>query len=232
MARDTGAERAEIERAIEGRTLLTCFADIVEAHGDQNALNWKADGEWHAMTWEQYRDQVRDVALGLRAAGFAPGEFGVIMARNRPEHVIADLGIMHAQGTPVSLYNTLAAEQVAYITGHCQATVAIVEDEGFLAKFQEVRAQLPGLRLVVVMGSLPHEHDEWLMTWDELVTAGREAAGADPAAFDQMWRQVKPDDLATLIYTSGTTGPPKGVMDAQRQVIWMAEATRHFLPLE
>jgi long-chain acyl-CoA synthetase len=232
VTRDSAAERTEIEAAIEGRTLLDAFAETVTAHPDEKALHWKAGGEWQSLSWAEYRESVRDLALGLRAAGFAPGEFGVIMARNRPEHVIADLAIMHAQGTPVSLYNTLASEQVAYITGHCEATVAFVEDAGFLARFDEVRGQLPRLRLVVTMHALPEDHDDSLIGWDELVAAGREAAAADPDAFDRTWREVKPTDLATLIYTSGTTGPPKGVMDAQHQVLWMAEATRHFLPLE
>ncbi len=46
---------------------------------------------------------------------FKPGEFGLIMARNRPEHLTADLAILHAGGIPVSLYNTLAPGQVEYI---------------------------------------------------------------------------------------------------------------------
>ncbi|HEV2033255.1 MAG TPA: hypothetical protein VGU71_03500 [Candidatus Dormibacteraeota bacterium] len=49
---------------------------------------------------------------------------------------------MLAQAPPVRLYNTLAPEQVQYITSHCQATVAFVEDDGFLQKFRAVRDQL------------------------------------------------------------------------------------------
>ncbi|MGK7370441.1 MAG: AMP-dependent synthetase/ligase, partial [Candidatus Halalkalibacterium sp. M3_1C_030] len=33
-----------------------------------------------------------------------------------------------------------------------------------------------------------------------------------PDLFDELKREISPDDLATLIYTSGTTGDPKGVM--------------------
>src|SRR2546427_534766 len=112
MNRDVQAQRAEIDRAVDGKTMLTAFADTCERLADTNALNWKTASGWEGITWSEYRDGVRKTALGLRAIGFNPGDFGVIMARNRPEHVIADLGIMHAQGTPVSLYNTLAPEQV------------------------------------------------------------------------------------------------------------------------
>jgi long-chain acyl-CoA synthetase len=230
MKRDVAAERARIERLIAGKTLPSVFADTVDRHPTAKALNWKTDQGWQSLTWEGYRERVRQVALGLSAIGFGPGEFGVIMARNRPEHVIADLGIMHAQGTPVSLYNTLAAEQVQYVAGHCEATVAIVEDAGFLAKFREVRDQLPKLRRVIVMAPASDGRDDWVMSWDELLALGRAEDERDPAAFARHWQQVKADDLATLIYTSGTTGPPKGVMDTHRQVLWMAESATEWLP--
>jgi long-chain acyl-CoA synthetase len=230
MSRDVQAEREEINRIVEGRTLLDAFAHTVEHHRAEKALNWKDAEGWHSLNWGEYRDRVRAVALGLRAIGWQPGEFAVIMARNRPEHLIADLGVMHAQGTPISIYNTLAPEQVQYITGHCEATVAFVEDDGFLPKFRAVRDQLPKLRRIVLMESFVADDDDWLMSWDQLVQLGREEDTRDPEAFERGWRQVEPEDLATLIYTSGTTGPPKGVMDTQRQVLWMTEIGHKFLP--
>jgi len=230
MARDIAAERAELDQLVEGRTLPLAFADTVDRLGDAPALHWKTPDGWRMLTWGEYREQVKHAALGLRAIGFQPGEFGAIMARNRPEHLIADLGVMHALGTPVSLYNTLAAEQVQYIAGHCEATVAILEDDGYLWRIREVKDRLPSLRKVVMMEP-PAQPEEWIITWNELLELGRREDKRDPDAFDATWRQVKPEDLATLVYTSGTTGPPKGAMQVQRQVLWMAETGHRFLPV-
>ena len=111
--RDVAAERSEIDRAIEGKTLCSVFAEIVARRGDAEALVGKArDGTLRSYSWNEVRERVREVALGLRALGVAPKSFGVIMGRNRPEYVIADLGVVHAGATPVGLYNTLAPEQV------------------------------------------------------------------------------------------------------------------------
>jgi long-chain acyl-CoA synthetase len=228
MSRDVQAEREVIDRSVEGRTLLDAFAQTVEEHRTETALSWKSAGSWRSLSWGEYRDQVRAVALGLSAIGFRAKEFAVIMARNRPEHLIADLGIMHAHGTPVSLYNTLAPEQIQYIAGHCDAAVAFVEDDGFLVKFRAVRNQLPNLRRIIVMEPSIADNDDWVMSWDQLVQLGQQEAARNPEAFERRRRQVIPDDLATLVYTSGTTGPPKGVMDTQRQVLWMTETG--FLP--
>jgi long-chain acyl-CoA synthetase len=228
MSRDVLAEREVIDRIVDGLTLLEVFAQTVAAHRDEKALSWKSVEGWRSLTWGEYRDQVRAVTLGLRVIGLQPREFGVIMARNRPEHLIADLGIMHARGTPVSLYNTLAPEQIQYITSHCEAAVAFVEDDVFLEKFRSVRKQLPKLRRIIVMGSSIADDDNWVVSWERLVQLGRAEDARDSQAFDRGWRQVTPEDLATLVYTSGTTGPPKGVMDTQRQVLWMTECG--FLP--
>ena len=76
------------------------------------------------------------------------------MARNVPEHVIADLGIVHAGGAAISVYNTLAPEQIEYVANHSEATVAFIEDEGFLEKFLAIRASTPHLQhLVLVRGT-------------------------------------------------------------------------------
>ena len=148
--RDVAAERAAIDAHIAGKTLLDAFAQTVEQLGETEAIKWKVDGAWRALTWREYRSAVADVALGLAALGFEPGEFGLVLSRNRPEAIIADLGVQHARGVPVILYNSLAPEQAAYIANHCQASVAFVENRQLLRMFETVADQLPHLRLVVV----------------------------------------------------------------------------------
>jgi long-chain acyl-CoA synthetase len=229
--RDVEAERAEIHRIIGGKTLVDVFAETVASRGNENALNWRTGDGWHALTWNQYRDQVGAIAIGLRGLGLKRGEFVVIMASNRPEHLIADLGVIHAGATPVTLYNTLAPEQVAYVTGHCEATIAVVEDAQFLGKFNEVRDQLPDLRTIVVLdaAAVPGD-DPSCVAWDDVLAGGGRANDEDPEAFQRLGAEVKPTDLATLIYTSGTTGSPKGVMDSHEQVLFMAVSATHWLP--
>ncbi|HEY4024963.1 MAG TPA: long-chain fatty acid--CoA ligase [Candidatus Dormibacteraeota bacterium] len=230
VASDVAAARAEIDAEVDGRTLPGVFADTVARLGDSEALKWRVDGAWHALSWRQYREVVAEVTLGLLALGFGPGQFAVIWSRNRPEPQIADLAVLHARGCPVSLYTTLAPEQAAYIANHCEATLAVVENRDFLARLEAVRDQLPHLRRVVLLEGEPGPGEDWLITWDAVRAAGRAEAERSPGAFDESWRQVTPDSLATLIYTSGTTGPPKGVMISQRNVLWLTAANNRVLP--
>jgi long-chain acyl-CoA synthetase len=226
---DVLAERAAIDAAVSGKTVCTAFADAVAKWGDQPALHWKENGDWRTLTWRGYRDEVAAVTLALRSLGFGPGQFGLIMARNAPEHVIADLGIVHAGGAAISVYNTLAPEQLEYVANHSQATVAFVEDAGFLEKFLAIRSATPSLRhLMLVRGEAP----EGVTTWESLVARGRELNATEPKAFEQSWRSVGPEDTISLIYTSGTTGPPKGVVYSHNNIMWTLESVQRFWPIE
>ena len=226
---DVTAERADIDRKVSGKTVCTIFADAVREWPDRIALHWKRDGEWHEMTWRQYRDEVAAATLALRELGFGPDQFGLIMARNVPEHVIADLAIVHAGGAAISVYNTLAPEQIAYVANHSEATVAFVEDEAFLGKFLTIRPSTPHLKHIVLIRG---KADDDVISWDDLMARGRKAYAADPKAFDATWRSVGPEDALSLIYTSGTTGPPKGVMYSHNNVLWTMEASRRMLPFD
>jgi long-chain acyl-CoA synthetase len=221
------AERAEIEAEIAGSTLLTVLAETVAAAPDLEAHRWLADGQWRSLTYTQVYEQVRDLALGLGVIGLRPGEFAVIWSRNRSAATIADYAVMHARGVPVFIYNTVTAEQAAYIAGHCEAAVAIVELE-FLGKLLSVWDQLPRLRQVVVIDG----ESGSAIGWPQLLGLGRAEAERSPGLFDQTWRRVSPGDLATLIYTSGTTGQPKAVMLTHHNVRYYQLATLRVLPLE
>jgi long-chain acyl-CoA synthetase len=225
---DVMTQRANIDAAVSGKTVCTIFADAARQWADLPALRWKRDGEWQSLDWKGYRAEVAAVAMALKGLGFGPGQFGLIMARNVPEHVIADLGIVHAGGTAISVYNTLAPEQVEYLANHSEASLAVVEDETYLAKFLAIRSSTPKLRhLILVRGEAP----DGVLSWKSLVAEGRAAFERDPAAFEATARSVGPEDPVSLIYTSGTTGPPKGVMYSHNNVVWTLESARRVLEL-
>jgi long-chain acyl-CoA synthetase len=97
----------------------------------------------------------------------------------------------------------------------------IVEDEEQLAKVEEQRAELPGLRHVLTFADLPG-----------LEARGREYAAEHPSALDDASAEVGEEDLFTYIYTSGTTGPPKGCMIRHRnyyEMVAVLDGIPHFV---
>jgi long-chain acyl-CoA synthetase len=191
------AERAAVEADVAGSTLLTAYAETVTANGGTEAHRWQDDsGNWHSLTYRQVHDQVRDLTLGLGAIGFQPGEFAVIWSGNRSEATVADYAVMHARGVPVFIYNTVTAEQAAYIAGHCEATVAILEAK-YLPTLLEVRGQLPKLREIILIDDSSGAHGTRSLA--DVLALGAAAAAREPDAFDALWQQVTTEDLITLI---------------------------------
>ena len=231
MNQGEAAVGALIDQEVAGKTVCSILDRNVREHGDRPALSWKEDGAWRSITWRDYRDRVAEVAMGLKSLGLARGDFGAIMARNRPEHLIADLGLVHAGGTPVSFYNTLAPEQIQYIAGHCGAKVAIVEGRDFMERWEKVRPDLPSLAYVVMLDDAAEFADyDWVVGWDQIIDRGRKAlAAGGRAEFEASWKQVQPDDPATMIYTSGTTGPPKGTITTNYNALWTAASLDRLL---
>ena len=227
MRRNAGTERREIDMAVAGRTIPSTFLETASKYPDRTAIRWKTAEGFQSMTWSHYRHAVRTATLGLISLGFKQGDFGLIMARNRPEHVIADLAIVHAGGTAVSVYNTLAPDQIQYIAEHSEATFAFVEDAGFLKRWEQIRGNLPKLRRIVLME--PVESPTADLSWAAMMEAGEAADRDDPDAFDRSWKSVKPENIVALIYTSGTTGPPKGVMYTHRNILWTLESSDRVL---
>jgi long-chain acyl-CoA synthetase len=108
MARDVLAEQREIDATVKNQTVCTLFQEATKSFGGSDALKWKVGDDWQSMTWSDYGDRVSAFAKGLIALGLKPGEFVNIMGSNDPLYLISDLGVLHAGGIPVSLYNTLA----------------------------------------------------------------------------------------------------------------------------
>ncbi|HEX9847171.1 MAG TPA: long-chain fatty acid--CoA ligase [Acidimicrobiia bacterium] len=226
------AERAEIDAFVEGKTIVDAFELNVATYPDQPAIHWK-DEEWKSLSWSDYREAVHHVAAGLQSLGVGEGEFVAIMSGNRPEHVIADFGAVHAGATPVTIYSTLAANQIQHIADNSKATVAILEDLEFMKRWEEVRSELPNLRYVVLMsGADNYDTVDWVISWDELIARGKHRLSQDPQTVLRSSAAITPDTLATLIYTSGTTGTPKGVMISQRNVVWTLESLRRAADLQ
>ncbi|MGQ0549700.1 MAG: AMP-dependent synthetase/ligase [Armatimonadota bacterium] len=212
-------------RPVLTNTVPGLFFDQAAKRGRQVALRRKRFGIWHRITWEEYAAQVRLVANALLALGVQPGERVGLIGENRPEWVIADLGIQTTGAATTGIYTTSSPEQVHYVLDHAGCRVFIVEGEEHLDKWLEIRGQLPHLEHVIVMDSegLRTFQDAQVMMWDQFLTLGQDHARRHPDMVDERLAGIEPDDMAVLIYTSGTTGPPKGAMLTHINIIAATE---------
>ncbi len=222
--------RAEIEREIDGRTICDHLRATAENSGDAPALSDQAAGDgaagggWQTLTWGQTRQRVLELAAGFAALGLGKGERVALMLPNRAEHVLADLAAVHAGGTPVTFYATLAAEQIAYVAANCDARIAVLDGAAELARWQPILDRLPGLEKIIVRDAAACPAGDPYLTWDAFAALGKQRFAAEPGEVSARVAAVSPEDPVTLLYTSGTTGSPKGVLLTHHNVLYEVTA--------
>jgi len=203
-------------------TLPRLFRQVVKERGEQVAMREKSLGIWRSITWREYGDGVRRVALGLVALGLRAGDVVSIVADNRPEWLYTDLGTISAGGVTNGIYTTDSPRQVEYIVNDSATRFFFAENEEQLDKILEVRAHCPQLVKIFVfdMDGLHDFRDDQVMSFEALLDLGARYDREHPGAFDPLVEIARPGDLAILVYTSGTTGPPKGAMLSHRNILF------------
>ncbi len=200
------------------RTVMQVFEETATKNSSKPAMKQKVNGQWQTTTWSDYRDKVRIAAKSLVALGMDPGRGVSIIGFNCPQWLVADMAAIYAGGFPAGIYTTNSPEQCKYIAEHSDSQFAVCENESQLAKFLEIRDQLPLLKKCVLMNG--SSDDDGVLSWAEFMAAGKDVSDEDlQARIDAQ----NPDDVCTFIYTSGTTGDPKAVMISHDNITWTAD---------
>jgi acyl-CoA synthetase (AMP-forming)/AMP-acid ligase II len=173
--------------------------DVLAAHAarhpDKPAL---IEGE-RVWSWAEFIGRRNRLGQGLLALGLPPGGHVIVYAENSLEHYLAGSAARAAGLIPAPMNHHLVAEEVAYILDHSDAVAVLVSDR-FLPIIEAVRAEIPKVRHVILLGE---ERRPWAVHLHDLL-AGRRTDPVEPpggAGFG-----------ASIIYTGGTTGRPKGAL--------------------
>ncbi len=109
------------------RTVTDAFLRAVENHPDELALT--EGGAGVALTWREYAERVAALASGPEGAGGRARRSGRA-ADGQPAGVQPHRFRRAVPGAiPFSIYPTSASEQIAYIAGHAEPAVYVVEPE-------------------------------------------------------------------------------------------------------
>ncbi|GAA4749674.1 AMP-dependent synthetase/ligase [Sphingomonas daechungensis] len=197
--------------------LVTMFLTRAREKGDAPFLWAKREGEWRPISWSDTARQVGAFADSLKRIGVEPGDRVMLVSENRPEWLIADLGIMAAGAVTVPAYTTNTTRDHTHILGNSGAKAAIVSTQKLARNlipavlFSSECHHIIGiedLRTGQAPGTVDFHH------WDELVSGD-----ADLLALENDMQTVKRSDLACIIYTSGTGGAPRGVMQHHGSIL-------------
>jgi fatty-acyl-CoA synthase len=159
------------------------------------------------LTYAQFLDRCDRWSAALERHGVERGDRVAYIAPNTHAQLESFYAVPQIGAVLVPINYRLAADDFAYIIGHCGARVVCVASE-CLAAVDGIRNTLPGVAHFV---SLEEAREGWLDYEREL------ALSAPPGVPPDVTRPpIDEDDLLTINYTSGTTARPKGVMITHR----------------
>jgi long-chain acyl-CoA synthetase len=229
MATQT-ATHATADSIAGGATVVDLFRRQVEARGAAQALHFRTGDRYTAISWTDFGLAARRWSSFLLTEGVEEQDHVAIWAGNRPQWHIGDIGILSIRARPVPVYLTLSADQAAYVLGHSESRVALVESPALRDRLLSVRDALPSLRRVVVMeGQDQPSHDGFVVAWQQALEIGDAALAERGDEIDRRAGDVTLEDVATLIYTSGTTGPPKAVVLTHGNIMAAIQALQEFM---
>ncbi len=212
---------------------------------EECALAYKMNGAYVGITHGELRTSVEHCAKALGESGVHKGEPVCLLAKNCPEWVIADLGIMLAGGVSVPIQTEFHSASIVHILEQTRASTLILSSD-FLIKILFIKEQLLYLKRIIVFqhahirevldngNSVPVEHDfarlseEYglsIQGFPEMLLAGRDSPR------ELYKRHFGCDDPASIVYTSGTTGVPKGVVLTHRNFISNMQDVLSYVPI-
>jgi long-chain acyl-CoA synthetase len=187
------------------------FEDIVRRFPDRIAFRLKTPQGYPTVSYREAYSQARGVATGLLALGLEPGSRVAILSENRPEWVIAYLGIYLSGMVAVPLDTQISPQEWLRLIDDSETQVIFAG--GLLQpKLHEVMKDTTPPRRMISFDPVSGDSD-----------ARTELAGfiewASGLHIPPKLPESRPSDIVTIIYTSGTTGAPKGVILTQSNIV-------------
>ena len=219
--------------AVSFSNIVEMFHHLVIKYGPTKKayLMRKRNGAYVPITYTEVADQVLAFSAGLAELGIRHGDRVAILAENRPEWVVADLGILAQQCTGVPIFPSQTAKQVEFIVEDSGAVAIVVSNPLQLSKAMKVKEALRGLKHIIVMNDIDGEAQPHVTDFRSLLRLGRASKHFDANLLRKASEAIRGKDMCTIIYTSGTTGNPKGVMLTHANFVSNISSSSQVLPI-
>jgi long-chain acyl-CoA synthetase len=214
---------------MDAHNLVEMFRGRCQQLGPRIALRFKNHGLYHDLSWSAYGEAALACASALVDAGIQPGDRVGILAENRLEWLIADLGILAAGAVNVPPHAPLTARQVQFQLQETGCRWLFVSNPVQFEKIQQIKGELVDLVEIVMFDRVV---SAGARSWEGFLQQGRSVLEHTRAELAAREKQLGPDDLATIMYTSGTTGQPKGVMLTHNNLLSNVAAMNLLVPSE
>jgi acetyl-CoA synthetase len=222
------AARAELS-GLPGDKGLNIAHEAVDrfAHGPHAgavALRWLGkDAQRRDFSYAELAELSSRFANLLEGLGVEPGELVCTLLGRIPALYVAALGTLKRRAVFSPLFSAFGPEPIKTRLQLGRAKVLITTAALYERKVQSIRAALPTLEHVLIVGDA--EHTSLPQGTLDYATSMRAASPAYTIA------KTAPSDPALLHFTSGTTGAPKAAVHVHEAVVMHHITGRYALDL-
>jgi len=196
---------------------LNMAYEAVERHAkngfrDRVAFRFLGTERAREFTYLELSKQTNRFANVLKKLGVGKGDKLFVLTGRIPALYISVLGAFK-NGTVVSpLFSAFGPEPLMTRLNLGEAKVLVTTEQQYRRKLEKIRAQLPHLEHVLLVGEAdkPAPEVPGTKSYDALMAEASEAFEIVP---------TQPEDMALLHFTSGTTGTPKGAVHVHGAVV-------------
>ncbi|MGQ1909505.1 AMP-binding protein [Marinifilum sp. RC60d5] len=192
-------EHGSSEIPLLGETITERLRKTVEQFPDKDALI--VPFQDYRVTYQEFWNQIEDVAKGLLAFGVKKGDRIGIWSPNRHEWVIVQFATARVGAILVNVNPAYKASELKFALRQSEISLLIMSKNfrktNYFEIIQEVRKSCIHLKQIVIL-----DRD-----WQALIEAGKRITTGE---IDEIESSLQFDDPINIQYTSGTTGFPKG----------------------
>lgn len=182
-------------------------------------LKHKVNGKFTDINFEEAKENIEDLALGLASLGVKREHKVAIISENRPEWYYSDMAILCLGGVDVPIYPISTSDSIEYIINNSESIGIIVSTQFQLNKVLKIKSKCRHLKFIINMNNDDPGDEEIVYTFANVKERGKIYKQEHNEHFQTQIELAKEDDLCTIIYTSGTTGEPKGVMLSHKNIL-------------
>ncbi|MFS4553170.1 fatty acid--CoA ligase [Comamonas resistens] len=183
-------------------------------HGDQE-ITYRGEMRY---SYRDFNRRIAQLANALTVLDVREGTTVAVMDWDSHRYLESYFGIPMMGATLFTVNVRLSAAQILYTLRDADTDVLLVHTD-FLPVIEQIRAELPRIRHIVVLS------DECQVPETGFAVAGEYEALVTQAAAAYDFPELHEDTKAVTFYTTGTTGDPKGVCYSHRHIVMHAMAT-------
>lgn len=189
--------------------IATLLERNVKLYGNRIVYQEKnSKGEYEGITWNEFYQNIQNIAFNLQTAGFSKGDKMVIFSRNNLKMLELQLAVMAFGGIVVPIFANFKQDTAELLINHSDAEWLTVDG---LTQLQNISSQINS-KYIYVFDDVKDQRFPQLASFQNLLKQR-------PINVNSFDLTIDPNTICLNMYTSGTMGTPKCVQLMHKNIL-------------